>query len=115
MAAAMETLTAEMAAKAHIDAVNRDYICEPRLGAYTGGGFSPSQIYSPSSLRVHCARALPPVQSSIDNQRCCLRARVPALCRLPHRGCRGGAASGGQHSQGGCRGPCSHSCSLHFY
>ena len=45
MAAAMETLTAEMATKAHIDAVNRDYICEPRLGAYfIQGGGGPSLI-----------------------------------------------------------------------
>lgn len=33
MAGAVDFLTAEMAQKAHIDAVNRDYICEPRLGA----------------------------------------------------------------------------------
>lgn len=34
--AAVDFLTAEMANKAHIDAVNRDYICEPHLGAWQG-------------------------------------------------------------------------------
>ena len=33
MAAGVDFLSAEMAHKVHIDAVNRDYICEPRLGA----------------------------------------------------------------------------------
>ncbi len=32
MAGAVDMLSAEMAAKVHIDAVNRDYICEPHLG-----------------------------------------------------------------------------------
>ena len=31
-AAAVESLTSELGAKAQIDAVNRDYIVEPRLG-----------------------------------------------------------------------------------
>jgi len=34
MAAGVDFLSAEMAHKVHIDAVNRDYICEPRLGAF---------------------------------------------------------------------------------
>lgn len=38
MAGAVDFLTAEMAQKAHIDAVNRDYICEPRLEYRTVGG-----------------------------------------------------------------------------
>ena len=33
MAGGVDVLSAEMARKAHIDAVSRDYICEPRLGA----------------------------------------------------------------------------------
>lgn len=33
MAGAVDFLTADMAQKVHIDAVNRDYICEPHLGA----------------------------------------------------------------------------------
>ncbi|EFN54841.1 hypothetical protein CHLNCDRAFT_56195 [Chlorella variabilis] len=36
--AAVDFLTAEMANKAHIDAVNRDYICEPHLEYRTVGG-----------------------------------------------------------------------------
>ena len=31
--AAADVLSAELAAKAHIEAVSRDYICEPRVGA----------------------------------------------------------------------------------
>lgn len=33
MAGGVDVLSAEMARKAHIDAVQRDYICEPHLGA----------------------------------------------------------------------------------
>lgn len=37
MAGGVDFLTAEMAQKAHIDAVNRDYVCEPHLGERTWG------------------------------------------------------------------------------
>jgi hypothetical protein len=33
MTGGVDVLSAEMAHKVHIDAINRDYICEPRLGA----------------------------------------------------------------------------------
>lgn len=36
-AAAVENLTADLGAKAQIDAVNRDYIVEPRLGKLQSG------------------------------------------------------------------------------
>jgi hypothetical protein len=32
MAAAVEKLSAEMAAKAHVAALSRDYVCEPHIG-----------------------------------------------------------------------------------
>ena len=32
--AAVEALSNELAFKAHVDAVNRDYVCEPHLGAW---------------------------------------------------------------------------------
>lgn len=32
MAGGVDFLSAEMAQKVHIDAVNRDYVCEPHLG-----------------------------------------------------------------------------------
>lgn len=38
MAGGVDFLSAEMAQKAHIDAVNRDYVCEPHLGERPGCG-----------------------------------------------------------------------------
>lgn len=37
MAAGVDYLSSELALKAHIEAVNRDYVCEPRLGACAAG------------------------------------------------------------------------------
>ncbi len=45
-AAAVESLTSELGAKAQIDAVNRDYIVEPRLGESRKG---PDLFSAPNS------------------------------------------------------------------
>jgi hypothetical protein len=34
MASAVDKLSAELAFKANVDAVSRDYVCQPHLGAY---------------------------------------------------------------------------------
>ena len=45
MAGAVDFLSAEMANKVHIDAVNRDYICEPRLGKRWPAGVGPTRSW----------------------------------------------------------------------
>lgn len=35
---AMDSLSAELAFKANVDAANRDYVCEPHLGEWHGLG-----------------------------------------------------------------------------
>lgn len=37
MAAAVEKLSSELAFKAHVDAINRDYVVEPHLGKALSG------------------------------------------------------------------------------
>jgi hypothetical protein len=43
MAAAAAELSAELARKAHLDALNRDYVVEPHLGECVGPAFVPER------------------------------------------------------------------------
>ena len=67
-AAAVESLTSELGAKAQIDAVNRDYIVEPRLGELLVGS---DLLFSLTTIFTLIAA--------------CVRLSNTSYCRLQHR------------------------------
>ena len=55
MTGGVDVLSAEMAHKVHIDAINRDYICEPRLGAQ-------GALAAPRAVWLRCSLACVPTE-----------------------------------------------------
>ena len=81
MAGGVDVLSAEMAHKAHIAAVSRDYICEPHLGAAAGaaagGAGACSRLFVGACTLMHRPRALL-LQGGRRCRRAPLRAARPA-------------------------------------